>query len=109
MEAIGAHEERWVLARIDAQPWREALAATLADNHPELYARLTDPGAAAVVSLLEVGPGERCLDATGGWGQIAVPLARRAHVVALAASALRAAIIRRIAEQEGVAVEVAVG
>jgi SAM-dependent methyltransferase len=106
---IGTHEERWVLARLDAQPWREALAATLADNHPELYARLTDPAPAAVVSLLEIGPGERCLDATGGWGQIAVPLARRAHVVALAPSVERAAIIRHIAEQEGVAVEVAVG
>lgn len=106
---IGAIEERWVLDRLEAQSWRQALAATLADNHPDLYARLTDPGPASVVSLLEVSAAERCLDATGGWGQIAVPLARRAQVVALAPSPERAAIIHRIAEQEGVALEVAVG
>src|SRR5512134_681666 len=109
VDTIGLHEERWLLDQLARRPWREVLAAALADSRPALYARITGPGQAAIVSLLDIGADERCLDATGGWGQIALPLAQRARVVVLAPSAVRAAIVRRIAEQEGVGLDVAVG
>jgi SAM-dependent methyltransferase len=108
-DGLGPHEERWLLAKLDAQPWREVLAAGLARSRPALYARLTDPGQAAILSLLGIAPGNRCLDATAGWGQIAVPLARLAHVIVLAPSMVRGAIVRRIAAQEGVALDLTVG
>jgi SAM-dependent methyltransferase len=108
-DTMGPHEERRLLDRLERRPWRDGLAEALADRGPGLYARLTDPGQAAILSLLEIADGARCLDATGGWGQLAVPLARRARVVVLAPSAVRAAIVRRIAQQEGVGPDVAVG
>lgn len=107
--ALGPHEERWLLAKLDGRPWRDVLAATLAASRPDLYAQLTDPGQAAALSLFEVAAGQRCLDATAGWGQLAIPLAARARVTVLAPTATRAAILRRIAAQEGVAMDLTVG
>lgn len=108
-DRVGVHEERRLLAQLERRSWREVLATALADSRPALYARLTDPGQAAILSLLEIAAGERCLDATGGWGQIALPLARLARVVVLAPSSVRAQIIRRVAAQEDVALQVAAG
>jgi SAM-dependent methyltransferase len=97
------YEERWLLTQIQRRPWREAMAAVLAEQQPELYARVTDPGQAAILSLLDIADGSLCLDATGGWGELAIPLAARARVVALAPSATHAAVLRAIAAQEDVA------
>ena len=109
IDTMAVHEERRLLAQLERRPWREALAVVLEESRPALYARLTYPGQAAILSLLEIAAGERCLDATGGWGQIALPLAGRSGVVVLAPSAVRAQIIRRIAAQEGVDLQVAAG
>lgn len=102
-------EEDWLLVQVRRRPWREAMAAVLAERQPELYARVTDPGQAAILSLLDIADGSLCLDATGGWGELAVPLAARARVVALAPSATHAAILRAIADQEGVALYAVAG
>ena len=112
MTAIAApspHEERWLLAQLDRRPWREVLTGRLGRISPGLYAHLTDSSQAAVLSLLETVPSDRCLDATGGWGQLAVPLARQAAVTVLAPSSVRGDIVRRIAAQEGVSLNVVIG
>ena len=75
---IGAIEERWVLDRLEASRGATRWRRRVADNQPELYARLTDPVRPASYHCSRSAP-RRCLDATGGWGQIAVPLARRAR------------------------------
>jgi SAM-dependent methyltransferase len=107
--ALGAHEERWLLERLGDRPWRDGLASTFAATRPGLYAQLVDPGQAAALALVDIAPGQRCLDATAGWGQLAIPLAARARVTVLAPSATRAAILARMAAQEGVGLELAVG
>ncbi len=106
---IGAFEEEQLLAQLPSGDWRALLARTYARTRPWLYDIITNPRRAAALSILDVAPDHECLDVGSGWGQLAVPLARMAHVHALDQTLNRARILGEIARQEGVALQRYVG
>ncbi len=84
------------------RPWREAVDARYAAQHPWLHSIIVDPRRTGFFPLLPATQGP-VLDIGAGWGQIARPLARERHVVALEPVAERMAFIRAAARQDGVA------
>lgn len=107
--ALRPWEEETLLDLLREHDWRDALEIAFARVRPALVRTVTDPRAAAPLSLLDVERGCRCLVVGDDWGGLAVPLARHAGVVALAGSRRRASLLRRIAEEEGAPLGVVAG
>jgi len=99
---------RW-RAALAHQPWREVLAHAPTLRRDGRYAAIADPRAAALLALLDVAPGTRGLIVGDRWGQLAVPLARRAAVTVLGRWPAALALLRDIGVQEGVDLAVCAG
>lgn len=90
-----------LIAEIDAgMPWRQAVAARYAQSNPWLARIVTDP-CRDLFFRLHPPHAKRILDVGAGWGQIALPLARRACVCALEPTPERMQFIRTAARQDG--------
>lgn len=98
MHAIEIDAER-LLAAARRQPWRE-VAAAAATRDPRC-AGITAPTAAAPLALVPLPAAGRALVVGDAWGQLAVPLARRARVAALLPDPALAGLLACIAAQEG--------
>jgi 2-polyprenyl-3-methyl-5-hydroxy-6-metoxy-1,4-benzoquinol methylase len=84
-------------------PWRDAVARRYAQGNPWLLQIVTSPARDLFFRMHPPPPGARVVDVGAGWGQIALPLARRCTVTALEPTPERLAFIRAAAEQEAVA------
>lgn len=89
-----------LVAEVRRRPWREVVAEA-ARRAPQRFAAVTASGGAAPLALLPQRAGQRALVVGDAWGQLAVPLARRATVAALLPSPTLAALLRGVAAQEG--------
>jgi len=96
-------------AALRRRSWREVLADAPALRVDGRYAAITDPRAAAILTVLDIPPAARCLVVGDRWGQLAVPLARRCRVTVLGQPAAALALLRALAEQEGVDVGLCAG
>lgn len=98
-----ASELHSIVAEIDSgRPWRDIVDSRFAATKPWLHQIVTSPLRTAFFdSVLSAPPGP-ALDIGSGWGQIARPLARDRHVVALEPVAERLAFIAAAARQDGV-------
>jgi SAM-dependent methyltransferase len=98
-----ATELRAIIDRVvSGVPWREAVAAAFGEVHPWLCDIVTSPQRDLFFRQYPPADGARVLDIGAGWGQAALPLARRAEVVALEPTAERMDFIRAAAVQEKV-------
>ncbi len=84
-------------------PWRDAVARRYAQSNPWLLQIVTSPARDLFFRLHPPPADARLLDVGAGWGQIALPLARRCLVTALEPTPERMAFIRAAAEQDAVA------
>lgn len=99
---------RW-RAALRAHPWRDVLASAATLRLDGRYAAIVDPRSAALLTVLDLPPGARALVVGDRWGQLAVPLARRAAVTVLGAAPATLALLGDVAEQEGVRLAVCAG
>jgi SAM-dependent methyltransferase len=106
---LGALEvARW-RAALRTHPWREVLADAATLRLDGRYAAIVDPRSAALLTVLDLPPGARALVVGDRWGQLAVPLARRAAVTVLGTAPAALALLGDMAEQEGVYLALCVG
>lgn len=98
-----AGELQDIITAIDeGRPWREVVSERYARTKPWLHAIVTSPARDLFFRLHPPPSGARILDLGAGWGQIALPLARRGDltVTALEPTPERLAFIRAAARQE---------
>jgi len=99
--------ELWEIVRAvcAGQPWREVVASHYAKTNPWLHQIVTSPKRDLFFRQHPPRTGARILDIGSGWGQIALPLARKAgaEVVAIEPTPERLAFIQAAAAQEGLA------
>jgi len=92
-----------IVAEVTAgRRWRESVAARYAATNPWLHRIVTDPSRDLFFREYPPPAGARILDIGAGWGQLALPLARRGLVCALEPTPERLAFVRAAARQEGV-------
>ncbi|MEO8603828.1 MAG: hypothetical protein ABI629_14735, partial [bacterium] len=99
---------RW-RAALARQPWRAVLGSAPTLRADGRYAAIADARAAALLALLDLPADARALVIGDRWGQLAVPLARRAAVTVLGRDPIALALLRAIGAQEGVALTVCAG
>ena len=101
---LAAENLRTIIGQVEAGvPWRDAVSSYCAGNNSWLYQIVTNPARALFFQQHPPQPGARILDLGAGWGQIALPLARRdntASVTALEPTHERLAFIQAAAAQE---------
>jgi 2-polyprenyl-3-methyl-5-hydroxy-6-metoxy-1,4-benzoquinol methylase len=101
-----ANTLRAIIAAVEeGKPWREVIAEHYAQINPWLHAIVTSPTRDLFFRLHPPAAGARVLDLGSGWGQIALPLARRGDlaVTALEPTPERLDFIHAVARQEGLA------
>jgi len=94
---------RTIIAAVEqGVPWREVVAKHYAQSQPWLHQIITSPARDLFFRQHPPPAGARVLDIGAGWGQIALPLARRPdlQVTALEPTPERIAFIRAAALQE---------
>lgn len=84
------------------EPWRAAVERQFAAWHRWLYDIITDPDRDLFHRSLELRPSDLVLDIGSGWGQIAIPMARRNPVCSVEPKAAKIRFQRAVARQEGV-------
>lgn len=99
---------RW-RAALRAHPWRDVLAGAATLRLDGRYAAIVDPRSAALLTVLDLAPDARALVVGDRWGQLAMPLARRAAVTVLGAAPAALALLGEMAEQEGVRLALCAG
>jgi Cyclopropane fatty acid synthase and related methyltransferases len=98
-----ASELTAIVAEIHSgRPWREIIDHRFAATKPWLHQIVTSPLRTAFLAPVLSAPVGPVLDIGSGWGQIARPLARDRHVVALEPVAERLAFIAAAARQDSV-------
>jgi 2-polyprenyl-3-methyl-5-hydroxy-6-metoxy-1,4-benzoquinol methylase len=99
----GAAELLEIVRRVEAgEAWSAVVAERYAQSYPWLHRIVTSPARDLFFRRFPPPPGARVLDIGSGWGQIALPLARRGPVTALEPTPERLAFIRAAARQDGV-------
>lgn len=106
---IGATAESTLVDQLSRAPWREVVRERFARSQPWLFRIITDPSRARMLDVLNPPVGGNFLDVGSGWGQVALPLARRGAVFALDQTIGRLRILREIARQEGAHVNLLCG
>ena len=97
---MSSEEERAIIEELRLLPWRQVVANHYAKQRPWLYSIITDPGRSAFLNHLPLTKGGSFLDVGSGWGQIAIPLAKKGNVYCLDLTKTRLTILREIAWQE---------
>ena len=101
-----AEQLRTITAAVaNGRPWREMVAEQYAQSQPWLHAIVTSPTRDLFFRQFPPRERARVLDVGAGWGQIALPFARRGDltVAALEPTPERLAFIQAAAQQERIA------
>lgn len=99
---IGAEREANLVGALRDRAWRDVVREAFAESQPWLHQIITSPLRAALLDAIDLPGGGQFLDVGSGWGQLAIPLARRGAVAALDQTVGRLHILAEIARQEQV-------
>lgn len=95
-------EEKDLIAELQKLSWNEVVYNRYFEKQPWLYRIITDQGRAQFLDIINFKKNGRYLDIGSGWGQVAIPLAKYGHSVALDLTRNRLDILAEIAKQENV-------
>ncbi|MFA5161951.1 MAG: class I SAM-dependent methyltransferase [Elusimicrobiales bacterium] len=96
--------ENEILDELKKRPWLDVVREKYHKSNPWLYSIITDRGRGLFLEMLPLPQEGNFLDVGSGWGQAAIPLAKRGlSVFCLDISEGRLSVLREIARQEGVA------
>lgn len=99
-------EVRRIIGEIErGDQWRDVVAHHFKDSNPWLFDIITHPNRDLFFQQFPPAIGSKVLDIGSGWGQIALPLARKHEVCALEPTPERMSFIQAVAKQENLSTQ----